>query len=122
MPTELTFGVLLVVLGVSNLLFITAANSLVQMSSNIGIRGRVMSVYVLILLGGQAIGGPVMGWIVEAFGPETGMIVSGAVPLAAAVVIGIFLARRGHLTMRVSLRTPQQMFSIVRRIDGGTQG
>ncbi|MDQ1552207.1 MAG: hypothetical protein QOD50_1629, partial [Actinomycetota bacterium] len=70
MPNEFALGITLVALGVANLLFITAANSLVQMSSNIGIRGRVMSLYVLVLLGGQAIGGPIMGWIVSTWGPN----------------------------------------------------
>jgi len=78
MHNEIGFGATLVALGVANLLFITAANSLVQMSSNIGIRGRVMSLYVLVLLGGQALGGPMMGWIVSTWGPGVGMMISGA--------------------------------------------
>jgi MFS family permease len=114
MPNELGFGVTLVALGVANLLFITAANSLVQMSSNIGIRGRVMSVYVLVLLGGQAIGGPIMGWIVSSWGPSVGMAVSGIVPALAAVAIGIHLARRHELRLSVTLRGPSRRVAIVR--------
>jgi MFS family permease len=114
MPNEFGFGVTLVALGVANLLFITAANSLVQMSSNIGIRGRVMSVYVLVLLGGQAIGGPIMGWIVSSWGPSVGMAVSGIVPALAAVAIGIHLARRHELRLSVTLRGPSRRVAIVR--------
>ncbi len=119
MPSEISFGVLLVALGVANLLFITAANSLVQMSSNIGIRGRVMSLYVLVLLGGQAIGGPIMGWVVSTWGPHVGIALSGIVPAIAAIIIGIHLARRHELRIRVSIdgRTPR--VAIIRRIDGG---
>jgi MFS family permease len=113
MPDEIAFGFTLVALGVANLLFITAANSLVQMSSNIGIRGRVMSIYVLVLLGGQAIGGPFMGWIVSSFGPNVGMAVSGLVPALAAVVIGIHLARRHELRLSVTLRGPARRVTIV---------
>ena len=114
MPNEFALGITLVALGVANLLFITAANSLVQMSSNIGIRGRVMSLYVLVLLGGQAIGGPIMGWIVSTWGPNVGMAISGIVPALAALVIGIHLARRHELRLSVRLdgRTPR--VSIVR--------
>jgi MFS family permease len=122
MPNEISFGASLVALGIANLLFITAANSLVQMSSNMGIRGRVMSLYVLVLLGGQAIGGPLMGGIVERFGPQVGIFVSGAVPAVAAAVIGIMLARRHELRVRVSVRQPRRLVSIVRRMDGGVQG
>jgi MFS family permease len=122
MPSEISFGVLLVALGIGNLLFITAANSLIQMSSNMAIRGRVMSLYVLVLLGGQALGGPLMGWIVERFGPHVGMAISGAVPAIAAVAIGIILARRGQLRVRVSVARLAPRLAIVRRIDGGISG
>jgi MFS family permease len=88
--------------GVVSLLFLTGANSLVQSSSNIAIRGRVMSLYILVQLGGQAIGGPIMGWIVEQFGAPVGMVVSGAVPLTVAIVAGIVLARRAGLHVRVA--------------------
>ena len=88
----------------SQLLFQTASNSLVQLSSNMAIRGRVMSLYVLVLLGGQAIGGPLMGRIVDHFGAHVGMMVAGGVPAAAAAVIALVLARRGGLHLAVRMR------------------
>lgn len=94
MPGEFAFCLMLFAIGVLNLLFITGANALVQLSSNPSIRGRVMSLYVLLLLGGQAIGGPVMGWIVDSYGAHTGMVISGTVPAVAAIGIGIILDRR----------------------------
>jgi len=97
MPTEESFGVALAVVGLTWLLFITAANSLVQLSSNTRVRGRVMALYVLVLLGGQAIGGPVMGVVVEHLGAPTGMLISGGVPLVAVSVIAVVMARRGLL-------------------------
>jgi MFS family permease len=103
-PTIAPFTVLLVVVGLSQLLFMTASNSLVQLSSNVAIRGRVMSLYVLVLLGGQAIGGPVMGQVVDHFGAHVGMMVAGGVPAAAAAVIALVLARRGGLHLEVRMR------------------
>jgi MFS family permease len=97
MPTEATFGVALAAVGLTWLLFITAANSLVQLSSNTGVRGRVMALYVLVLLGGQSVGGPVMGFVVEHLGAQTGMLLSGGVPLVAVAVIAVVLARKGLL-------------------------
>jgi len=97
MPTEAAFGVSLAAVGLTWLLFITAANSLVQLSSNAGVRGRVMALYVLVLLGGQSIGGPAMGFIVEHLGAPTGMLIAGGVPLVAVSVITVLLARRGLL-------------------------
>jgi MFS family permease len=114
MPTEWSLAVLLVGIGLFNLLFITAANALVQMSSNLGVRGRVMSLYVLVLLGGQAIGGPLTGWIVSNWGPHVGMAVAGLVPALAAAIIGIHLARRHELRLSVTLRGPARRVAIVR--------
>ena len=62
------------------LMFLTASNQLVQISSNMGIRGRVMSLYIMVLIGGQAIGGPMIGWIAEHLGPAPAILVSGGVP------------------------------------------
>jgi len=114
-PSEFTFGLLLVGIGVANLLFVTGANSLVQMSSNLQIRGRVISLYILVLLGGQAIGGPLMGWIVETFGPHIAMMVSGLVPAAASVVIAILIARSASLRLSLSLRGRRPIVAIVNR-------
>ena len=97
MPTEETFAIALVGVGLTWLLFITAANSLVQLSSNAGVRGRVMALYVLVLLGGQSVGGPAMGFVVEHLGAPTGMLVAGGVPFVAVSVIAVVLARRGLL-------------------------
>lgn len=116
MPSIVPFALLLITVGMASLLFLTAANSLVQMSSNIGVRGRVMSLYVLVLLGGQAIGGPLMGWIVTTFGVHTGMIVSGGMPALAALVAGVVLARRGQLTLHVQLRRHVPIVTIEPRL------
>jgi len=115
MPSVGFFAAILVTVGMSALLFQTASNSLVQLSSNVGIRGRVMSLYVLVLLGGQAIGGPLMGWIVETFGAHVGMIVSGAMPALAAAIVGIVLARRGQLTLEAEVHRALPHVHIVPR-------
>jgi MFS family permease len=116
MPAIVAFATVLIAVGMSSLLMQTASNSLVQMSSNIAVRGRVMSLYVLVLLGGQAIGGPLMGWIVSTFGVHVGMLVSGGMPALAAVFAGAMLARRGHLTLHVRVRHHVPLPSIEHRL------
>jgi MFS family permease len=118
MPGIAPFAVLLVTVGMASLLFQTAANSLVQLSSNVAIRGRVMSVYVLVLLGGQAVGGPLMGGIVEAWGVHAGMVVSGGMPALAAAVVAVVLARRGQLTLEVVVRRHVPRVRITPRAPG----
>lgn len=114
-PFAVIFFAALVGIGLSRLLFAMAAESMTQLSSNTGIRGRVMSLYIMVLLGGQAIGGPLMGWIAEEWGARTALAVAGLVPALAGLVIAATLARTGQLTLRVDLRTPRAPVRIVNR-------
>ena len=114
MPNEVTFGFALVAVGISNQFFFMAANPLIQATSTPAVRGRVMAVWILVLIGGQGIGGPVMGWIVDVLGPRGGMFVSGAVPALAAVGIGVLIARQGHLRLDVRWREPLHPVAIRR--------
>ena len=63
-------------------MFPTAANQLVEMSSNMAIRGPAMSLYIMVLIGGERIGGPSVGWLAEHVDPHTAILVSGGVPVA----------------------------------------
>lgn len=114
-PVYVMFLMLLPTIGLARLLFATAVESMTQLSSNHAIRGRVMSIFTMVVVGGQAIGGPLMGWLAEHYGPATAMVVSGVVPAVAALVIATVLARTGNLTIRVSLRRKTRLVMIVPR-------
>lgn len=101
-PDRWAFSLALVTVGAATLMFLTGANSLVQMSSGMEIRGRVMSLYMLVLLGGQAIGGLFMGRVTEHFGPRLAMTFAGLVPAVATVVVAVLLFRATRLTVRIN--------------------
>jgi MFS family permease len=86
----------LVVMGVVNLAFQAMANSSVQSWVDADVRGRVMSLYMLAFVGGTPLGGPVIGWITDAFGARVGMAVCGLIPLFAAVAVAYVLARHAR--------------------------
>ena len=102
-------------IGVSRIAFATAAETLTQFSTNLGIRGRVMSFYIMVNVGGQAAGGLIIGWVAESFGARVGFLVAGGVPLIAGLVVAIILARRRQLTLKVNLRRPRRFVQIVKR-------
>ncbi len=109
----------LVGLGMARLLFATAAESMTQFSTNLAIRGRVMSFYIMVLLGGQAIGGVLVGWIAEHAGASVAFVVAGGVPALAAVVVGLVLAHVRRLRVRVDFRNPRAPLRLVPRgLDG----
>jgi len=95
---------LLVGVGLSRLLLMTAAETMVQLSSNLAIRGRVNAFWVLVVVGGQAIGSPLLGWLAEQVGPKNALVLAGAVVALAAVALGLILARSGRLKVAVTSR------------------
>ena len=103
-PFYPVFLALLVGVGLSRLMLMTAGETMMQFSSNLAIRGRVMAFWALVIVGGQAIGGPLMGFIAEQIGPKNALVVAGAVPAVAAVAVALLLARSGRLKMRVTPR------------------
>ena len=102
-PSVWLFGAMLVGSGLLTLLFLTGANSLVQTRSEATVRGRVMSVYILVLLGGQAIGGPAVGWLIDHFGARPSMFLCGGLVALMAAITGIAIARQAHLGLEVDL-------------------
>jgi MFS family permease len=86
-PDPRTYAVLLVAVGAASLTFLTAANTVMQLGSTAAVRGRVMSVYLLVLLGGSPVGGPLVGWISSQAGPRTAMLACGLAPAVAAVAV-----------------------------------
>lgn len=96
MPTYLTAGLALVPVGLAALLFTTSANSAVQLSVDPSVRGRVMGIYMLLLLGGTPLGAPVLGVVAEHFGGRSPLIVGGVVTVLSVLAVAVVLARRGE--------------------------
>ena len=90
----------LVLVGASSILFIAAANSTLQLASTPAMRGRVMAVYAILFLGSTPIGGPIVGWISQHFGPRYGLGLAGVATLLTGVTAGAVLLRRGDQLRR----------------------
>ncbi|XVV04378.1 MFS transporter [Actinosynnema sp. CA-248983] len=99
MPSLWLTGALLIPVGIAMMTFTTTANSTVQLAVTPAMRGRVMGLYMLVFLGGNPVGGPVMGWLAEHFTARAPLVVGGVVSIVAALVGGFVLARRGGLTL-----------------------
>ena len=67
-------------------------------------RGRVMALYMAVLMGGTPIGAPLVGALAEAFGARWSLIAGGLISAGAAIVAGSMLARRQGLVLRDELR------------------
>ncbi|MEU6194824.1 MFS transporter [Streptomyces sp. NPDC047061] len=88
MPGYATFMALLVPVGFAAVIVTTTANALTQLHVDPHLRGRVLSVYFLVLLGGTPIGAPLVGVVSDAFGPRSALLLGGVVSAAAALALG----------------------------------
>jgi MFS family permease len=100
MPSYGLFALPLVLIGVSAQTFTTTANSLVQLSTEPAMRGRVMAILLAIALGTTPLGAPVVGWVADTFGPRWALGVGAAAGFVAAIVGIHYLAKYRHLRVR----------------------
>ncbi|MGG1947400.1 MFS transporter [Trinickia sp. NRRL B-1857] len=102
-PGYWLFAGALVVIGVAALTFTNATNSLMQLSTEPAMRGRVMALRVGIALGGTPIGAPIVGWVADHLGPRWALGVGAAAGFAAAIVAIYVITRQIHLPRRDEL-------------------
>jgi MFS family permease len=85
-PSMLVEAAVLFPIGAASLAFVATANSTVQLASSQEMRGRVMSLFGLVLLGTGLPSGLLSGWMAGQFGPRSILLLSGvSCALAAAV-------------------------------------
>jgi MFS family permease len=92
-PSLALFIALLVLVGGGQIAFLATTNSSLQLLSNPSMRGRVMAVYTITLLGTTPIGGPLVGWISDQFGPRWGFAVGGIATIAGVLTFGTAFVR-----------------------------
>ncbi len=100
-PNVWLFGAALVVIGVSILTFTNSTSSLMQLSTEPVMRGRVMALRLAIGVGATPIGAPIVGWVADAFGPRWALGVGAASGFMAAVVAFTYLVKHRHLRARL---------------------
>jgi len=93
-PNYWLFASALVIIGVAALTFTNATNSLMQLTTEPAMRGRVMALRVGIALGGTPIGAPIVGWVADSVGPRWALGVGAASGFGAAIVAVYAMTRK----------------------------
>jgi MFS family permease len=83
----------LLVTGFAQIVFTSSANSTMQMTVPDGMRGRMMSLYVLVFVGVTPAGAFLMGTLAEAFGVPTACAVGGGAGFIAVVTLAALSQR-----------------------------
>lgn len=100
MPGPWTFALMLVPVGLAALTFMTASNSMMQLTTERGMRGRVLALRIAVVMGGTPVGAPLVGWIADTFGARWALGAGALSGLAAAGVALVYLVRHRDLRLR----------------------
>jgi MFS family permease len=106
-PSYTLFGLALVLVGLAAQTFTTTANGTVQLGTAPAMRGRVMAIFMAIALGGTPIGGPIVGFVADRFGPRWALAVGAVAGLAAALAGLRYVRAAATLRRRTDAEAPQ---------------
>src|SRR5699024_12687270 len=79
-------------------------NAFGQPASRSGVRGRVMGLYVVVMMGGKPLGGPMTGWLADVFTGRAPLVAGGVISMLAAALCAAWVLRRRHRGSTVSAR------------------
>ena len=86
MPNYIAFALILIPVGLGSLTFLNSCNTMVQTSVPPQYRARVLSLYLMVVMGGTPIGSPLIGWFAELFGIQVAVSIGAGLSLAASLV------------------------------------
>ena len=109
-PSLALFVVFIALVGAGQIAFMSTCNTMAQLRAEPHMRGRVMAVYVMAVLGSTPIGGPLVGWISEEFGPRYGLALGNIRTHAA-----------GGINIRIGWRLPEDFGADLIRPAGGDE-
>jgi MFS family permease len=100
-PNFVTYTLLLIPTGLSALTAMVTANSMVQLSVDPAVRGRVMSLYMAVFMGGTPLGSPFIGWIGETFGARWTVLIATFTCGAAVIAAVVYVMRTDDIHVRI---------------------
>ncbi|EYR62636.1 MFS transporter [Actinotalea ferrariae CF5-4] len=103
MPTYELYLLACIPVGFASLTMMTAANSTLQMSTDPAMRGRVMSLYMVVFLGATPVGSPIIGWVAETLGARWAIGIGSVSALLVAAGAAVWARNHWHLTVRYRL-------------------
>jgi len=104
MPTYWGYAATLMFTGFAVVTMLTTANGYVQTTTDPALRGRVLALYMAILMGGTPIGAPIVGWVADEYGPRTAILLGAVSAVVAFAIGGIWLLATGRLRRSESRR------------------
>ena len=98
MPDLIFEAIVLAALGGAAVVFVASINSTIQLAVSAEMRGRVMALFSVVFLGSTPIGGPLTGWLAEAYDPRLTLVLAGISGLSAAWAARVIFTRMSERT------------------------
>lgn len=90
-----------VLVGLASTTFIVSSTAIVQLRAVPEMRGRVLAIQSMLLLGSTPVGAPIVGWVAERYGARWSVALGAAAALLGGVW-GLTAVRRGLTSRRVA--------------------
>ncbi|MGI0522297.1 MFS transporter [Microbacterium maritypicum] len=97
MPTYASYAVTLTFTGFMIVTLLTTANGYVQITTDPALRGRVLALYMAVIMGSTPVGAPIAGWVADTFGPRAAIMLGGTAGFVACAIGVIWVATSGRL-------------------------
>lgn len=104
MPTYLSYAVTLTFTGFMIVTLLTTANGYVQITTDPALRGRVLALYMAVIMGSTPVGAPIAGWVADAFGPRAAIMLGGTAGFIACAIGVTWVLTSGRLRRQESSR------------------
>lgn len=99
-PNVWWFAVFLLPVGLAGLTVITTANATVQLSVDPALRGRVLSIYMALFMGGTPLGALLIGWVGDVAGPRATLVLIAVVTGVVALTVTVYVLGRERRRIR----------------------
>lgn len=106
MPTYPLYALSLIPVGLVMLTLSTSANTAVQMSTDAAVRGRVMALYQMVMMGTTPFGALIVGWLSNAVSPRWGVGIGSIGAFAIATIAIVWAHTRWSVEAELQLRRP----------------
>ena len=96
-PAYLAYALVCVGIGFCTVTMLTTANGYVQTTTDPALRGRVLALYMAVMMGSTPIGAPIVGAVADLWGPRVALLVGGAAGILAAAIGLAWLLGSGRM-------------------------
>lgn len=97
MPTYAAYAVTLMFTGFMIVTLLTTANGYVQITTDPALRGRVLALYMAVIMGSTPVGAPIAGRVADTFGPRAAIMLGGTAGLVACAIGAVWVFSSGRL-------------------------